>query len=196
MLLAPVVRRQKGEFRDVIERLAPRGLRPRPRGRRFGGTGRPTQRVKLDKKKFHTIEAVVDRLVMDDKIRVRLSDSVETALRWGEGRVHLASADASPSEQAGRTVESENRLHSNRIAARPRARAMIRRRPSIFPSIPRRARVRCATGWARKWCLTSPGGARPGKIAGEGAILPWRRGGKRMSIYYKAMLRGVAAHFG
>ena len=42
-------------------------------------------RVKLDKKKFHNIEAVVDRLVIDDKIRVRLGDSVETALRWGEG---------------------------------------------------------------------------------------------------------------
>ena len=42
-------------------------------------------RVKLDKKKFHTIEAVVDRLVIDEKIRVRLGDSVETALRWGEG---------------------------------------------------------------------------------------------------------------
>src|SRR5437764_5565684 len=42
-------------------------------------------RIKLDPKTRHTIEAVVDRLVIDEKIRVRLSDSVETALRWGEG---------------------------------------------------------------------------------------------------------------
>src|SRR5262249_3510387 len=42
-------------------------------------------RVKLDPKQKHTIEAVVDRLVIDEKIRVRLSDSVETALRWGNG---------------------------------------------------------------------------------------------------------------
>jgi len=41
--------------------------------------------VKLDAKARHTIEAVVDRLVIDEKIRVRLSDSVETALKWGEG---------------------------------------------------------------------------------------------------------------
>src|SRR5262249_28103039 len=40
---------------------------------------------KLDPKEKHTIEAVVDRLVIDEKIRVRLSDSVETALKWGEG---------------------------------------------------------------------------------------------------------------
>ena len=45
----------------------------------------PNVRVKLDAKQAHTIEAVVDRLVMDDKVRVRLQDSVETALQWGEG---------------------------------------------------------------------------------------------------------------
>ena len=84
MLLAPVVRRQKGEFRDVIERLAREGfVRARVDGE-FVELAADT-RVKLDKKKFHTIEAVVDRLVIDDKIRVRLGDSVETALRWGEG---------------------------------------------------------------------------------------------------------------
>ena len=84
MLLAPVVRRQKGEFRDVIERLAREGfVRARVDGK-FVELAADT-RVKLDKKKFHTIEAVVDRLVIDDKIRVRLGDSVETALRWGEG---------------------------------------------------------------------------------------------------------------
>jgi excinuclease ABC subunit A len=41
--------------------------------------------VKLDAKEKHSIDVVVDRLVIDDKIRVRLSDSVETALKWGEG---------------------------------------------------------------------------------------------------------------
>ena len=47
--------------------------------------GRIARIAKLDPKERHTIEAVVDRLVIDDKIRVRLSDSVETALKWGEG---------------------------------------------------------------------------------------------------------------
>src|SRR5437763_793358 len=84
MLLAPVVREQKGEFRDVIERLSREGfVRARVDGELLElGTG---TRIKLEAKEKHTIEAVVDRLVIDDKIRVRLSDSVETALRWGEG---------------------------------------------------------------------------------------------------------------
>ena len=79
MLLAPVVRRQKGEFRDVIERLSREGF---VRARVDGALVElaPNVRVKLDPRQKHTIEAVVDRLVIDDKIRVRLSDSVETAL--------------------------------------------------------------------------------------------------------------------
>jgi excinuclease ABC subunit A len=84
MLLAPVVRRQKGEFRDVLEKIARDGyVRARVDGE-FVELGDGV-RVKLDKKKFHHIEAIVDRLVIDDKIRVRLGDSVETALRWGDG---------------------------------------------------------------------------------------------------------------
>src|SRR6266568_2113616 len=84
MLLAPVVREQKGEFRDVVERLAREGfVRARVDGELIELAN--GVRVKLDAKAKHTIEAVVDRLVIDEKIRVRLSDSVETALKWGEG---------------------------------------------------------------------------------------------------------------
>src|SRR5213596_1276600 len=88
MLLAPVVRAQKGEFRDVIERLAREGfVRARVDGEFVELAA--NVRVKLEPKQKHTIEVVVDRLVIDEKIRVRLSDSVETALKWGEGRLLL-----------------------------------------------------------------------------------------------------------
>jgi excinuclease ABC subunit A len=84
MVLAPVVSGQKGEFRDVIERLAREGF---ARARVDGQLVELAEnvRVKLEAKQAHVIEAVVDRLVLDDKVRVRLADSVETALRWGEG---------------------------------------------------------------------------------------------------------------
>src|SRR5216684_1882582 len=84
MLLAPVVRGQKGEFRDVVERLSREGfVRARVDGELMElANGAP---VKLDPRQQHTIEAVVDRLVIDEKIRIRLSDSVETALKWGQG---------------------------------------------------------------------------------------------------------------
>src|SRR3954468_2943110 len=84
MILAPVVRDQKVEFRYVIERLGREGF---VRARVDGNIVELAEgvRVKLDPKERHNIDAVVDRLVIDDKIRVRLSDSVETALKWGEG---------------------------------------------------------------------------------------------------------------
>src|SRR3954463_8637052 len=73
MLLAPVVREQKGEFRDVVERLAREGfVRARIDGELVELAN--GARVKLDPKSKHTIEAVVDRLVIDDKIRIRLGD--------------------------------------------------------------------------------------------------------------------------
>lgn len=80
MLLAPVVRDQKGEFRDVIGAAGAQGLCPRPRGRSTGRTGRRCAQTGPQSPAYH--QAVVDRLVIDEKIRVRLSDSVETALRW------------------------------------------------------------------------------------------------------------------
>src|SRR5215469_4725748 len=98
MLLAPVIREEKGEFRDVIERLSREGF---VRARIDGELVEVANgvRVKLDAKEKHTIEAVVDRLVIDEKVRVRLSDSVETALKWGEGALqtlHQISAERPP----------------------------------------------------------------------------------------------------
>src|SRR5213079_2144477 len=92
MLLAPVVTDQKGEFRDVIERLARAGfVRARVDGELVELEA--NVRVKLDPKTRHSIDVIVDRLVIDDKIRVRLSDSVETALKWGEGRLLVLHQD-------------------------------------------------------------------------------------------------------
>ena len=162
MLLAPVVRRQKGEFRDVIERLAREGF---VRARVDGGFVElaADTRVKLDKKKFHNIEVVVDRLVIDSKIRVRLGDSVETALRWGEGvmfALHQSPEESkvqSPKSKAGEDGGQSairkvglKRCTPTKCAARRRARATIRRRRNIFPSTPRRAPARSVTGWARR----------------------------------------------
>src|SRR5438874_4289058 len=98
MLLAPVVRNEKGEFRDVVERLSREGF---VRARIDAELVELSNgvRIKLDPKEKHTIEAVVDRLVIDEKVRVRLSDSVETALKWGEGT--LVTLHQEPGEDRG-----------------------------------------------------------------------------------------------
>src|SRR6267378_3573469 len=113
MLLAPVVREQKGEFRDVVERLGREGF---VRARIDGELVELANgvRVKLEPKEKHTIEAVVDRLVIDEKIRVRLSDSVETALKWGEGV--LLTLHQTPAEE-GRGPDA--RSHAEGQGIRP-----------------------------------------------------------------------------
>ena len=213
MLLAPVVREQKGEFRDVLERLAREGfVRARVDGE-LVELGGPT-RVRLDPKQKHSIDAVVDRLVMDDKIRVRLADSIEVALRWGEGTLITlhqwpveaggpgpgvrASAPASGARPGG--VETKGwiaTLHSNRAFSPVTGKSYEKVTPKHFSFNSPQGACPVCHGLGQKMVfdpvLVVPD---PDKSLEAGAVLPWRRGGKRMVVYYKAMLKAVAAHYG
>jgi excinuclease ABC subunit A len=222
MLLAPVVRRQKGEFRDVIERLSREGfVRARVDGE-FVELDANT-RVKLDKKKFHNIEAVVDRLVIDDKIRVRLGDSVETALRWGEGVMFTLHQTPENNSKAGNkpltrpaatlsppggerdgargsSSQSEiwtETLHSNKMCSPATGKSYDPPTPKHFSFNAPAGACPVCHGLGQKMIfdesLVVPD---PEKSLEDGAVQPWRRAGKRLTIYYKAMLRSVAAHFG
>ncbi len=204
MLLAPVIRRQKGEFRDVIERLAREGfVRARVDGEFVELAA--DSRVKLDKKKFHNIEVVVDRLVMDDKIRVRLGDSVETALRWGEGvmfALHNSSGRADlPVSQGDQQVAPTKMtwtetLHSNKMCSPATGKSYDPPTPKHFSFNAPAGACPVCHGLGQKMIfdesLVVPD---PEKSLEDGAVQPWRRAGKRMNIYYKAMLRSIAAHF-
>ncbi|HOY57095.1 MAG TPA: excinuclease ABC subunit UvrA [Verrucomicrobiota bacterium] len=192
MLLAPVVRDQRGEFRDVLERLTRQGfVRARLDGEmhELGGN----VRARLDPKKKHTIEVVVDRLVIDASVRTRLADSVETALKWGEGRVLTLEQPPGADAAAGWTET----LHSSRMYS-----------PATGLSYD--------TPTAKHFSFNAPFGAcaichglgkkpvfdghlvipDPGKSLAQGAVAAWRRGGKRMVAYYKSLLKGLAAHHG
>ncbi len=86
MLLAPLVRGRKGEFRDIFARIRSEGfVRARVDGK-IVDVGEP---VKLDKRRNHDIELVVDRITTTAKGRGRLGDSVETSLKWGNGLLML-----------------------------------------------------------------------------------------------------------
>jgi excinuclease ABC subunit A len=221
MILAPVVRDQKGEFRDVIERLGREGF---VRARVDGTIVELAEgvRVKLDPKERHTIEAVVDRLVIDDKIRVRLSDSVETALKWGEGTLRTLHQFAEeskvhpPSPGSGATSTPKSKVEAAPSAPRPPTPD-----PGWIETLHSNRNFSPATGKSyepltpKHFSFNAPNGACPvchglgqkmvfdehlvvpdaEKSLEQGAVLPWRRGGKRMVVYYKAMLRAVAGHY-
>ncbi|HVR35892.1 MAG TPA: excinuclease ABC subunit UvrA [Methylomirabilota bacterium] len=192
MVLAPVVRDQKGEFRDVIERLAREGfVRARVDGELVELS--TNVRLRLDAKKKHMIDAVVDRLVIDEKIRVRLGDSVETALKWGEGQLALLEQ---PPDAGNRDVWVEN-LHSNRNFSPTTGQSYEPPTPRHFSFNSPSGACPVCHGLGQKMIfdeqLAVPD---PDKSLDGGAVLPWRRGAKRMIVYYKSLLRGMAAHYG
>ncbi len=192
MLLAPVVRAQKGEFRDVIERLGREGfVRARIDGELVELAA--NVRVKLDPKQKHSIDVVVDRLVMDDKIRTRLSDSTETALKWGDGSLlvlHQPPDTATPKNW----IET---LHSNRNYSPATGKSFEKITIKHFSFNSPQGACPVCHGLGQK-LVFDPALVVPDEVKTleGGAVLPWRRGGKRMITYYKAMLRGVAAHCG
>ncbi len=83
-ILAPVVRGKKGEHKDIFEKINRMGY---PRVRVDGEIYMVDEVPKLEKNKKHTIEIVVDRIVIKEGIRTRLVDSIEQALRLGDGIV-------------------------------------------------------------------------------------------------------------
>jgi excinuclease ABC subunit A len=84
VLLAPLVRGRKGEYTRLFEEIAKEGF---TRVRVDGETKELSSKIVLDKKRKHTIEVVVDRLVRKSDVRKRLADSVETTLRLSSGIV-------------------------------------------------------------------------------------------------------------
>ena len=83
-LLAPVIRGRKGEHQKVLEEIRKDGYL---RARVDGAIRELADDIRLDKNKKHTIEAVIDRVIVKDSVARRLADSIETALKLGDGLV-------------------------------------------------------------------------------------------------------------
>jgi excinuclease ABC subunit A len=98
LVLAPVVRGRKGEFRELFERLRKDGFaRVQVDGKTYG----LEEEIRLDKKDRHTIDVVVDRLIMKEGVQRRLADSIETALKLGEGIVAVQAMDSNKEPRDG-----------------------------------------------------------------------------------------------
>src|SRR5205809_4973537 len=113
LVLAPVIRGQKGEYKDLFEDMLRRGF---VRARVDGQVVRLTDDLKLKRHIKHDIEIVIDRLKVDSKVRPRLAEAVEQALALGEGSIIIAiegdseRRDVSPPViDAGPPVDKDNR---------------------------------------------------------------------------------------
>jgi excinuclease ABC subunit A len=100
MILAPIARGRKGEYKKELEAIAKGGFRARIDGE-LRTLDEP---LKLDKRKNHTIEVVIDRLVVKKGIEQRLESSIQTALKWADGLVIVA------------VIDGQERLYSEKLA--------------------------------------------------------------------------------
>lgn len=101
MILAPIVRGRKGEFKKELEKLAKEGFL---RARVDGDLLSLDEEIRLDRRRNHTIEAVIDRLLIKPGIKDRLTESVRTALKLTSGAVLVS------------IVDGEEKLYSEKMA--------------------------------------------------------------------------------
>src|SRR5438094_3117810 len=200
IVLAPLIENQPGEFRDVIEKIKREGfVRARIDGQ-ITELDCPKP-IRLNKNSRHTIEAVVDRLVMRDGIRVRLTDSIETALKWGGNKLStLRSTRKTPNaERPTSNIESEEweeRRYSTGYGNAQTGFTLAELTPKHFSFNSHLGACPACHGLGTQLvCDPDLMISDPGRTLAEGAITPWRRGTKRMQAYYRHLQGALVKHF-
>ncbi len=199
IVLAPLIENQSGEFRDVFEKLKREGfVRARIDGQLIELDR--SEPIRLKKGERHKIEAVVDRLVVRDGIRVRLTDSIETALKWGGNRIVVLRQTKTPNVQHSTSNDESEHLEESRYSTDYGDTETGFNLGELTP---------------RHFSFNSHLGACPAchglgtqlmvdpelmisdqaKTLAEGAITPWRRGTKRMRAYYRHLQTALIKHF-
>jgi excinuclease ABC subunit A len=180
LLLAPVVRGRKGEYKKLFFDLRRQGY---TRVRVNGVVRELGEEIELDKKRKHTIEVVVDRLVVRDTLGPRLADSLETALRLADGIVQVE-----PVSEAGKP--GEPMLFSERLACAECGISLPEVSPRMFSfNSPYGACAECGGIGSRDEIDPERLVPSPGRTLKEGALAPWAG---RESTYFRQTLQVLA----
>ncbi|SFO74779.1 excinuclease ABC subunit A [Halolactibacillus alkaliphilus] len=178
-LLAPVISGRKGEHTKVLENLQKEGY---VRLRIDGEMVEITDDIKLEKTKKHTIEVVVDRIVVKEGIKSRLSDSVETALKLGEGQLIVD------------VIGKEALQFSERHACPICGFSISELEPRLFSfNAPYGACSTCDGLGHKKEVDIDLVIPDKSLTLNEGAIVAWQ---PTSSQYYPQLLQSVCAHYG
>ncbi len=206
MVLGPVIRGKKGLHAETLRHIRQEGyVRARIDGEIYDLSNLP----KLNKNKKHTIEVVVDRLVLRESARIRLSDSIETALELSGGLVIIT-------HEAGKSAAVKKKKKSKR--SKKKTAADSKWTDWLFSATyacPKHPQANLEELSPRMFSFNSPYGAcrdcdglgtilefDPDLIVPDktlpltkGAIDAWRRGGKRMNIFYNRQLRRFCRYY-
>jgi excinuclease ABC subunit A len=180
MILSPVARNKKGEFKKEIQNMKRNGF---VRARINGDVRSLEEEIILDKKFKHTLETVVDRLVIKESMGKRLADSVETALKHGEGSLVVAILDD----------KNEELLFSEKFACSYCNISYPELEPRLFSfNNPQGACALC-DGLGIKMVIDPDLVVPDPKLSvRDGTLKPWK---KRSSIYFHQMLDTISSHF-
>ena len=181
-ILSPAIEGRKGEYQKIFKDIQKEGF---VRVRVDGIVREISENIKLDKKKKHTIDIVVDRLILKEGIKKRLTDSVEAGLKVGKGTVKIVFGES--------REQMFSELH-----------ACVHCGISFQPLEPRLFSFNSPYG-ACPSCdglgncleidpdLVVPDKSKPIR---NGAIAGWNRGGKSLLIYLRRLLRHLAEQHG
>ena len=201
VVLAPLIENQPGQFRDVIEKIKREGfVRVRIDGQIIELNS--PQPVRLRKNERHTIETVVDRLVVRDGIRARLTDSIETALKWGGNRVVVLRESSKTSNAQRPTLNAQSEAiweevrYSTNYGNAETGFTLSELTPRHFSFNSHLGACPACHGLGTQQ-IVDPDLmiSDPSKTIAEGAITPWRRGTKRMKAYYRHLQLALVKHF-
>ena len=194
-ICAPVISGKKGEHKDILATIQREGfVRVRIDGEIYDIRNVP----ELNKNKNHDIAAVVDRLIIKDSVRIRLSDSVETALKLAEGIILVLSQAPSADKKNGGDGKWEEVIYSEKFACPDHPEASLAElSPRLFSfNSPYGACQSCdGLGTILEF---DPDLIVPDKSVSleNGAIDAWRKGGKRMNIFYNRLIKRFCKSIG
>ena len=185
-ILAPVVSGRKGEHRDILEKLRSDGF---VRARIDGKIVVLEDFEDIPEKNLrHTIEAVVDRLKTGNIDRSRLTDSVETALKHGNGVLTAVM------EKDGETTEKS---FCEKLACIDCGISFGEMLPRNFSFNSPYGACKCCNGLGIQLCMDPEKVVPDPKLSiKNGAIPGWRRGPRHLIVYYNMMLRKFSEQFG
>ena len=192
MVLSPVIRGQKGQHAELLGHVQREGfVRVRIDGELHDLRDVP----EMDKNKQHSVDVVVDRLILKPSVRTRLGDSMEAALKLADGLV-MISYEVNGAE--GSEPQWRDMLFSATYACPQHPEANLEElAPRMFSfNSPYGACSDCdGLGTILEFDpdLIVPD---PSRTLSEGAIDAWRHGGKRMNIQYNRMIRSFCRQFG
>lgn len=179
-VMAPIVNGRKGEFSTELAKLKKEGfLRVKIDGEML----ELDQPIKLNKKKKHNIDLVVDRLVIKQGIQTRLSDSLETALNHGHGILKIENLT-----QKSETLFSANNACINCKISYPEI------EPTLFSfNSPKGACPECNGIGSQPYF--NPDLVIPNRHLSlrEGAVVPWAK--KKFSVHYAKLLQSLTKHY-